>query len=242
MPEYIHVCISPIELLYSPAMRNLSAVRDVRCKPRLWTALAKAPNKHQEKTAETKRVLLKSARLIFARDGFEACRIADIAVAAGHTRGAFYAHFESKAELFFALLQQEVDKHAARIRTLLEGRETVEDRVAALRDYYARCIADRDWGMLVLEFKLFAARHPKLRPQLAAIHRRIRASMNLEVIYKLLGIDNTDNESKSAALAGVMAGLFLECAYDPERFSEQQAAVFLGHIFDSLLSIKRTGD
>jgi AcrR family transcriptional regulator len=223
-------------------MRSLSAVRDVRSKQRRRTALAKAPNKHQQKAAETRRVLLKSARLIFARDGFEACRIEDIAAAAGHTRGAVYAHFETKAELFFALLQEEVDKHAARIRTVLEERETVEDRVAALRDYYARCIADREWGMLVLEFKLFAARHPRLRSQLASIHRRIRASMKLEVIYKLLGIDKTDNEPRGAALEGVMAGLFLERAYDPERLSEQQAGVFLGHIFDSLLSTKRTGD
>jgi AcrR family transcriptional regulator len=200
------------------------------------------PNKHEGRTVETRRGLLKSARLIFARDGFEACRIEDIAAAAGRTRGAFYAHFETKAELFFALLQEEVDKHARRIRTVLEGRQTVEDRLAALRDYYARCMADREWGMLVLEFKLFAARHPRLRPQLTAIHRRIRASMKLEVIYKLLGIDKTDNEPRGAALEGVMAGLFLEQAYDPERLSERHAAVFLGHIFDSLLSTKRAGD
>jgi len=230
------------EVLYSPAMKSLSAVRDVRSKGRRRTTLAKVPNKHQEKTAQTRRALLKSARLVFARDGFEACRIEDVAAAAGRTRGAFYTHFETKAELFFALLQEEVDKHARRIRAVLEGRETVEDRLAALRDYYARCMADREWGMLVLEFKLFAARHPRLRPQLAAIHRRIRASMKLEVIYKLLGIDKTDNEPRSAALEGVMAGLFLEHVYDPERLSEQQAAVFLGHIFDSFLSARRTGD
>jgi len=64
--------------------------------------------------------------------------------------------------------------------------------------------------------------------------------MKLEVIYKLLEIDKTDNEPRSAALEGVMAGLFLEYAYDPERLSEQQAAVFLGHILDCLLSTKRT--
>ena len=185
---------------------------------------------------------MKSARLIFARDGFGACRIEEIAAAAGRTRGAFYTHFESKAELFFALLQEEVDKHAARIRTVLEERKTFEDRVAALREYYANRIADREWGMLVLEFKLFAARHPRLRPQLAAIHRRIRASMKIDVICQLLGIDKTDNEPRSAALEGVMAGLFLEHAYDPECLSEQQAAVFLGHIFDSFSSARHRGD
>ena len=194
----------------------------------------KPPNKHRERTEETRRVLLKSARLIFAREGFEACRIEDIAAAAGYTRGAFYANFRTKEELFFALLQEETDGHATRIRAVLESYDSAERRMAALRDYYVRCMADREWGMLMLEFKLFAARHPKLRPKLAAIHRRIRASMKLEALHKLLGMDNACPESKSAVLEGVMAGLFLEHTYDPERLSERQAAKFLGYIFDSL--------
>jgi AcrR family transcriptional regulator len=196
---------------------------------------AKPHNKHQERTEVTRRVLLKSARLIFARDGFEACRIEDIAAAAGYTRGAFYANFETKEELFFALLQEETDRHAGCIRTIVEGNDSVERRVSALRDYYVKCIADREWGMLMLEFKLFAARHPKLRSRLAAIHRRIRASMKLEVLHKLLGYDNSDPEPRRAVLEGVMAGLFLEHSYDPERLSERQAAKFLSRIFDSLL-------
>jgi AcrR family transcriptional regulator len=204
-------------------------------RPRRRTSVVRPRNKHQERTEETRRVLLKSARLIFARDGFEACRIEDIAAAAGYTRGAFYANFETKEELFFALLQEETDRHAARIHAIVEGNDSVERRVSALRDYYVQCIADRQWGMLMLEFKLFAARHPKVRPKLAAIHRRIRASMKLEVLRKLLGIDTADPEPRSAMLEGVMAGLFLEHTYDPERLSERQAAKFLGHIFDSFV-------
>jgi AcrR family transcriptional regulator len=195
------------------------------------------PNKHQERTKETRRVLLKSARMVFARYGFEGCRIEDIAAIAGYTRGAFYAQFETKEELFFALLQEETDRHAACIRAIVEGNDSIERRVAALRAYYVRCIADREWGMLMLEFKLFAVRHPKLRPKLAAIHRRIRASMKLDVLHKLLGYDNSDPEPRRAVLEGVMAGLFLEHSYDPERLSERQAAKFLGRIFDSLLPL-----
>jgi AcrR family transcriptional regulator len=213
----------------------MSSATAVSSRSRRRAVVGKPLTKHQERTEETRRVLLKSARLIFARDGFEACRIEDIAAAAGYTRGAFYAHFETKEELFFALLQEETDRHAASIRAIVEGNDSVERRVAALRDYYVQCIADREWGMLMLEFKLFAARHPKLRPKLAAIHRRIRASMKLEVLHKLLGIDNPDPEPRSAVLEGVMAGLFLEHSYDPERLSERQAAKFLAHIFDSFV-------
>jgi len=207
----------------------------VLSRPRRRAVVGKPPNRHQERTQETRRVLLKAARRIFSRDGFEACRIEDIAADAGYTRGAFYANFETKEELFFALLQEETDRHASSIRAIVEGNDSVERRVSALRDYYVRCIANREWGMLTLEFKLFAARHPKLRPKLAAIHRRIRASMKLEVLHKLLGIDHADPEPRSAVLEGVMAGLFLEHSYDPERLSERQAAKFLAHIFDSFV-------
>ena len=216
-----------------PVMNPPVAVSSPR---RRRAIVPKAPNKHQERAEETRRILLKSARLIFARDGFDACRIEDIAAAAGYTRGAFYANFETKEELFFALLQEETDGHAARIRAILERYDSVDRRMAALRDYYVQCITDREWGMLMLEFKLFAARHPKLRPKLAAIHRRIRASMKLEALHKLLGMDNACPESKSAVLEGARAGLFLEHSYDPERLPECQAAKFLGHIFDSLQS------
>ena len=201
----------------------------------------KLPNKHQIRTEETKRELLKSARLVFARDGFQACRIEDIAAEAGYTRGAFYAHFETKEELFFALLQEEMDKHAARLRAILETEDSIASRMAALRNYYVRSITDREWCMLTLEFKLFAARRPRLRPKLAAIHRRIRATMKLENISERLGFDDRHSEVRGTVLEGIIAGLFLEFAYDPERLSAHQAGQYLSHIFDSLLPPRRSG-
>ena len=221
-------------------MSNSSAATTPRLSTERPSGRAKPLTKHQQRTEETKRVLLQSARLIFARDGFEACRIEDIAVAAGFTRGAFYAHFETKEELFLALLREEIEKHAARVRALLEKFDTVESRWAALREYYVKCITDREWVLLMLEYKLFAVRHPKLRPRLAALHRRMRSVIDAQVSRELLGVENADQEPKSAALEGIIAGLFLEHAYDPERLSEAQAADFLGEVFDSLRLTQRS--
>jgi AcrR family transcriptional regulator len=47
---------------------------------------------------------LLAAEQTFARDGYEAARLEDIAARAGYTRGAFYANFASKEDIFFALL------------------------------------------------------------------------------------------------------------------------------------------
>ena len=47
-----------------------------------------------------------AAKRIFAQDGFEAARLEDIAAGAGYTRGAFYANFDSKEDIFFALFEE----------------------------------------------------------------------------------------------------------------------------------------
>ena len=190
---------------------------------------APAPNKHQKKTAATRRALLTAARRIFARDGFEACRIEDIAAAAGYTRGAFYAHFRTKEDLFFAILEQEAGRRIEEIRQLLEGSTDRRTKLAALRAFYVDRMGDRQWAMLVLEFKLFALRHPSLRPKLAATHRKLRASLRLE------SIDEACDEPKKAALEAVLSSLTLEHAYDPLRISREDAREILGLLFDTLV-------
>ena len=61
-------------------------------------AVAAAPSRQAARTAATRRKLLLAAEQTFARDGYEAARLEDIAARAGYTRGAFYANFASKEE------------------------------------------------------------------------------------------------------------------------------------------------
>lgn len=207
----------------------------------MGTTAAKATeqNKHQQRTEATRRALLDSARRIFARDGFEASRIEDIAGATGHTRGAFYAHFSSKEDLFFALLEQESGDRLRDLQAVLERCPDAEGRLRALRKFYIARASDRQWVMLALEFKLYALRHPKLRVRLARTHRRIRESLKLETISELIPeLMKTGRESRElrrVALEAVLNGLVLEHAYDPETISQTQATNVLGRVFDVLM-------
>jgi AcrR family transcriptional regulator len=208
----------------------------------MGAAAAKAPEqtKHQQRTEATRRALLDAARRIFARDGFEATRIEDIAGATGHTRGAFYAHFSSKEDLFFALFEQEAGDRLRGLRAVMERCPNTAGRLRALRKFYVGRVSDRQWVMLALEFKLFALRHPRLRARLARTHRRIRASLKLEIISKLIpGLMNSSRESQEVrrvALEAVLNGLVLEHAYDPETISQAQATTVLGRMFDFLMA------
>ena len=198
-------------------------------------------NKHQQKSDATRRKLLEAARRVFARDGFEAARLEDIAKESGHTRGAFYANFDTKEELFFALLEQQANERIQDLSGLLQKNDTIPERMQTLRAYYVGRAGDRQYMLLTLEFKLFALRHPKLRARLAGAHRRIRASLNYEALTKLLlpGSHWEKNEMDKILLEVVLSGLVLEHAYDPQRISAKQTADTLGRAFDLLISPKR---
>ncbi|MGV9301575.1 TetR/AcrR family transcriptional regulator, partial [Amycolatopsis sp. NPDC003676] len=65
---------------------------------------------------ETRRVLVTQSRRLFAAKGYAAVGLSEIVSASGVTKGALYHHFDSKAELFRAVLtqvQQEVGEQVA---------------------------------------------------------------------------------------------------------------------------------
>ncbi len=209
-------------------------------------AATRERTKHQQRTDATRHALLDAAKRIFARDGFEAARIEDIAGATGHTRGAFYAHFNSKEDLFFALFEQEAGDRLRDLRSVMESCSGANGRLRELRKFYVGRATDRQWVMLALEFKLFALRHPKLRARLARTHRRIRESLKMEMIGdlipELIRDRKESREVRRVALEAVLNGLVLEHAYDPETISQAQAVAVLGRMFDVLMAAKHSAN
>jgi AcrR family transcriptional regulator len=88
------------------------------------------PRASAAEAAETARRILEHARAVFARDGFAAASVDEIARSAGVTRGAVYHHFESKAGLLLAVVEQEQFAVAARI---VERAEAHDDPFAQLQ-------------------------------------------------------------------------------------------------------------
>lgn len=62
--------------------------------------------KTKEEALETRNMLLDTAELVFHKKGVSATTLADIASAAGVTRGAIYWHFKNKADLFNAMCER----------------------------------------------------------------------------------------------------------------------------------------
>lgn len=179
---------------------------------------------------------MNAARRVFTRDGFEAARIESVASEAGYTRGAYYANFESKEDLFFALLEEQSTLQLERLQKELEGCATNHERLEKLKRFYVSRVCDKQWTILLLEFKLYALRHPKLRARLAKVHRGIRDKLKLAAIAADLPVELTCNSQRTrlqqAVLEGVLRGVTLEFAYDPTDLSGSEVTLMLSEIFD----------
>jgi AcrR family transcriptional regulator len=202
-----------------------------------------AASRQQARTDATRRKLLAAAERIFARDGFEAARLEDIAGLAGYTRGAFYANFQSKEDIFFALLERWVSQRIFEVDALLAQQESPGKLLRALREHYAQIAQDRRLALLSLEFKLFAIRHPEAHARLRARQRRLRVSGGdlLRRIARVAG--RTLPISCTAAATGfgaLSSALSLEHLVDHTMVSDQDIRHLLGVFFDAVLGTKPT--
>jgi AcrR family transcriptional regulator len=196
-------------------------------------------SRRQERTEITRARLIQSAEKVFARDGFEAAKLEEIAADAGYTRGAFYANFESKEDLFFALLEREIGSRIGALEREMDKLRDPEDKLKAMRDFFLTKTMDRRWCLLALEFKLFAVRHPEVRQRLAAMHRRFVGPRIgfLEETMKSLGRELPASAYVTGvSMAALGNSLTLEHMLDPTLITETEIRRIVGNFFDSLTS------
>jgi AcrR family transcriptional regulator len=195
-------------------------------------------SRHQERSDATRARLIRAAEKIFARDGFEAAKLQEIAADAGYTRGAFYANFESKEDLFFALLEGEVSSRINTVEQMTRSVQDSEAKLRAFREFFLTICQDRRWSLLALEFKLFAVRHPEVKTRLAAMNRRLVKS-RIGILRDI--IEGTGRKlpitpaAVAMSLSAVTNALGLEHMLDRGLMPESALKQILGNYFDSLL-------
>jgi AcrR family transcriptional regulator len=91
-----------------------------------------------ERAQESRRRILESAREIFFRDGFEAANLDDVAQRAGIAKGTIYRHFESKAELYVAVLARNADVFVERMRQTVDPALGPVDQIRRTGAFYFR--------------------------------------------------------------------------------------------------------
>lgn len=138
---------------------------------------AKRPTR-AEKQIQTRERLIDAAARVFARRGFQAATVEEIAEHAGYSHGAVYSNFSSKEELFLAVFEQYMSERIAEVARASEVEGTFPERARAAADQWmTRFGEDRETFLLHLEFMIHAARNPQLSRQLG----ERMAALRLEV-------------------------------------------------------------
>ena len=198
------------------------------------------PNKHDLKTKETRELLLRAAETIFVRDGYEGAELGEVASLAGRTKGAIYAHFESKEDIFLALVEQKTRHYQAHMREMLAASENVAQNVAALRRFYLALAEDQTWALLLQEFKLFAIRHPESKERLRRLFDQLTEGNKEKRFSELLGPAKKAKDSLSRALVvqvlgPLISGLTIEAKFAPDLLDERAVKRIAGRVFDALM-------
>jgi AcrR family transcriptional regulator len=178
----------------------------------------------QERAIQTRQDLLKAARFIFARDGFAVAKLEEIAQVAGKTRGALYANFEDKEDLFFALIAQDLSQDYETYKLKLSPSSTVEERVQVLTDKLVDLVHDRQRMLLNIEFKLFALRHPRRQERLTELHTAMcyQGSSTRDLIPELHIADPLERRRAIASFGAIIDGTAINLFFDPIGSSETE--------------------
>jgi len=155
-----------------------------------------------------------------------------IAREAGYTKGAVYANFANKEELFLAMVDRrmELQRDAPHLRPDAEAGasgapEDSEDLTRFLQNAF-----DLDWALLAMETLLYAVRHaPELTRHLADRYRQLdhATSAALQQTGAARGEDLEDLDDLAVAHSALGEGLMLRRLIDPEAFPPER----LGRIF-----------
>ncbi|MCV7252270.1 MULTISPECIES: TetR/AcrR family transcriptional regulator [Mycobacteriaceae] len=161
--------------------------------------------------------ILDAALEVFAAEGFAGTTIDAIGQAAGFTKGAVYSNFESKDELFLALLDRQFETRSALIATAFgAGRGDIKATAEALSRSMLGSIHDESQYQLVLfEYWLRAVRDPALRDRLIA-RRRAAVEQAMQVVEGAqTGLPSQRLADLAQLVVTVTAGVALEEMLQP---------------------------
>ncbi len=192
----------------------------------------------KEEAAVTREKVLHSALVVFSANGYSAARLEDIAQEAGVTRGAIYWHFNGKAELYNALVNEYSSRGSAVVQKAIAEGGTFR---VILRKIFIRLLSsvedDKDLRA-VMEIALFKTERTnelensqKQQVQASrALIAGITEAMRQGAASGQLRSDLDPKEMARAFMAFQNGAIYLWLS-DPDSFSLKASAGTLADIF-----------
>ncbi|MBF6135757.1 TetR/AcrR family transcriptional regulator [Nocardia otitidiscaviarum] len=178
--------------------------------------------KRVDKTARRQEILDAAVR-VFARKGFAASRIDDVAAAAGIAKGSVYLYFDSRDALLEAAFEQYSAEALAAVQRAVDGDAPALDRLAELvRGVFEVLAGTPDHARIL--FDLWATDYMK---DVYREQRRVIAGLLAEIRPDL-------GEAHATVIVGVIEGVLLQWLVDPDVPIGKLAQPMLDIVLDGL--------
>lgn len=186
---------------------------------------------NKERKDAKRELLISVAVKVFARKGFHASKMQDIADAAGIGKGTIYEYFKTKDELFLAVYDKWMDDYEAAMNKAVESHSNPVTTADAIIDtaieFYE---AHAEHAAILLEFWAHALRSDdthflericQMKTKLAEIGSSITKKL-----IKLKAFTEVDVESFARLELGISDGIFLQWILDGKSYPLRDAYKF----------------
>lgn len=153
---------------------------------------------------QNRAAVLTAARLHFEQHGYHGASLDLIAETAGFSKGAVYSRFDSKDDLFLAVLAESIAQRHEAIAAQFAQLAGPGDVTRLAEISIRTSVASVAWQAALLEFRAHAWRHAEVNARYAALHEQT--------------IDH---------IAGLIADLYRTAGERPPRAIRQMAVVGL---------------
>lgn len=190
-------------------------------------AAASTPRRltREQRKAETRAALLEAAAAVFARRGYHAASVEEVAEDAGYSTGALYSNFEGKEDLFLAVLGLEIERLVREVEEATAELRTLDERARGGAEYWTRFL-DREPELVLLfvEFWSFAVRNPDVRTRFATRYGEVRAALAriIEQGAREVGVELAQPaEHLAIAIDALADGFALQKLADPDSIPDE---------------------
>jgi AcrR family transcriptional regulator len=163
-----------------------------------------AGTKRRMRAPERRAQLLAVARSVFGKAGFHGVSMDEVAKEAGVTKPILYDHFNSKEELYVALLDADADSLEERVRAALQAPTGNRERIRQSFQAYFDFVDEHAGG-----FRLFIQEtiggEEMFRSRVQGVRERIVREVGDLVVRESRGkIERRDADTVSLALVGMV--------------------------------------
>ena len=179
---------------------------------------------------DTRTRILFAAEQTFGKLGYHAATLDDVARAAGLTKGAIYWNFESKADVFLALLDHQFSRGWEDLRKLQQRLDPGMPAVPYVKELFIGALhqldADPLWPRLYIEF-VSQTRDVQVRRRLAPYYRSTVKQIT-EILRSLQSAGRIHSRMNAEDLAITMVcildGTMIAKLADPDSYDPAETA------------------